>query len=61
MPLSNPPVFPSRRGKPAHFAVLVHGGADPVYPGVPADCGMGGVDEDDFEEFEGRVLKAKRV
>ncbi len=40
----------------SRLSVLVLVGGDPVNSGVSSDCLVGGVNHDDFEEFEGSVL-----
>mmetsp|Transcript_16026 Transcript_16026/g.25872 ORF Transcript_16026/g.25872 Transcript_16026/m.25872 type:complete len:249 (-) Transcript_16026:5-751(-) len=49
-------VFAACRGEAAHFAVLVHGVADPVDSGVAADDLVHRVDHDHLEVFVHRVL-----
>lgn len=58
--LSNTPVLLAGSSQAAHLAVLVHRVADPVDACVAADGLVGGVDENDFEEFVGGVLRADR-
>jgi len=49
-------VFLTGGSKTSEFSVLLDGLADPVDLGVSSNGLVGGVDKDDFEEFEGGVL-----
>lgn len=56
MAFSEPPALLSGGGEASALSVLVHWGADPVVPGVPADRLVTGVDQDNLVVLVDAIL-----